>query len=62
MRVLEAADLTATCKIRKVALQREGFEPKDSADVILYRDDAAARYLPLTQDVLERIRAGELRF
>jgi fatty-acyl-CoA synthase len=62
VRVLEAADLTATFKIRKVALQRQGFEPEDSTDAILYRDDEAGSYLPLTSDVLDRIRSGALRF
>ena len=64
LRVLAAADLTATFKIRKVALQREGFElaaGESSADSILYRDDGAASYLPLSDLIRERIRTGGLR-
>jgi fatty-acyl-CoA synthase len=62
VRVLESADLTATFKIRKVELQREGFEPTGSSDVVLYKDDEAGSYMPLSRDVLDEIRSGERRF
>ena len=62
--MIAAADLTATFKIRKVALQREGFElaaGESSADSILYRHDEATSYLPLSDPIRERIRTGALR-
>jgi fatty-acyl-CoA synthase len=62
VRLLEAPDLTGTFKIRKVGLQREGFDPKTISDPLLYRDDAQRRYLPLLPEVADRIRAGTLRF
>ena len=62
VRVLAAADLTGTFKIRKGALQREGFEPAAPSDRVLFRDDTQHAYLPLTQEIRERIRSGDVRF
>jgi len=62
VRLLQAPDLTGTFKIRKVGLQREGFDPKTIADPLLYRDDARRRYLPLLPEIADRIRAGSMRF
>jgi len=62
VRLLEAHDLTGTFKIRKVALQREGFDPKEIPDPLYYRDDSARSFLPLVPEVADRIRAGALRF
>jgi fatty-acyl-CoA synthase len=61
VRLLGAADLTATFKIRKVSLQRDGYEPSAIADPVLYRDDAQRAYLPLSPQLADRIRKGELR-
>jgi fatty-acyl-CoA synthase len=62
VRQLEAPDLTATFKIRKLALQREGYDPKVVADALWYRDDAQRSYLPLSPEAADRIEAGRLRF
>jgi fatty-acyl-CoA synthase len=62
VRLLQVADLTATFKIRKVALQREGYDPKAIADPLLYRDDQRHTYLPLSPEVADRIQTGQLRF
>jgi fatty-acyl-CoA synthase len=62
VRVLAAADLTGTFKIRKGPLQRDGFEPATASDPVLFRDDARRAYLPLTHAIRERIRSGDVRF
>ena len=62
VRVIVAADLTGTFKLRKGPLQREGFEPTASDDPVLFRDDTQKTYLPLTQAIRERIRSGNVRF
>jgi fatty-acyl-CoA synthase len=63
VRVLPKLDLTATFKIRKVTLREEGFDPSNTRDdPVLYRDDAARRYLPMTPEVFERVSAGKVRF
>lgn len=61
LRLLETPELTATFKPRKVALQREGYDPKLVGEPLFYRDDAAGAYLPLTPEIAERIATGELR-
>jgi hypothetical protein len=61
LRLLEAPDLTATFKIRKAALQRDGYDPKQIADPLFYRDDAGRSYLPLSPAVADRIHSGALR-
>jgi fatty-acyl-CoA synthase len=61
LRLLDAPDLTATFKIRKVALQRDGYDLKTIADPLFYRDDAGQSYLPLSPEVADRIGMGALR-
>jgi fatty-acyl-CoA synthase len=62
VRVIEAPDMTATFKIRKVALQREGYDDPAISDPILYRDDECGAYLALTPEVVRRVREGRARF
>jgi len=62
VRVLAAADLTGTFKIRKGPLQRDGFEPTASGDPVLFRDDTRQAYLPLTREIRARIQSGDVRF
>lgn len=62
VRVIEAPDITATFKIRKAGLEREGYDSKAIADRILYRDDEYRAYLPLSPEVADRIREGRARF
>jgi len=62
VRIQAAPELTGTFKLRKVDLQKQGFDPEASADPILYRDDARRAYLPVDCDIVSRIERGELRF
>ncbi len=59
VRALTEADVTGTFKLRKVALQREGFDCERIDDPIWLRDDAAKTYLRLTPALLAEIRSGE---
>jgi fatty-acyl-CoA synthase len=58
VRLLAEQELTGTFKIRKVELQREGFDPAAVADPIFLRDDAARAYIPLTPELSTEIRSG----
>ncbi len=58
VRLLAEQELTGTFKIRKVDLQREGFDPIAVADPIFLRDDAARAYVPLTPELSAEIRSG----
>ena len=45
----------ATFKLRKVDLQREGYDPARVADPLFVRDDAAQAYVPLDAEALARV-------
>jgi fatty-acyl-CoA synthase len=62
LRVQDRPDLTGTLKLRKVELQREGFDPERVSDPVFFRDDERGAYLPFTPDVHGRLQAGGLRF
>ena len=54
LRLAGEADMTSTFKLRKVDLQREGYDPGRVADPLLVRDDASRTYVPLTDESLAR--------
>ena len=43
-------------------LQEQGFDPVEHSDRILYRDDDRCAYLPIDEEIVSRIKTGELRF
>ena len=61
VRVQAAPDLTGTFKLRKVELQKQGFDPTASDDPLFVRDDERGAYVPLDSDSLNRMEAGALR-
>jgi fatty-acyl-CoA synthase len=48
VRISPDADLTSTFKLRKIDLQRSGYDPTRTRDALYVRDAQAGRYLPLT--------------
>jgi fatty-acyl-CoA synthase len=58
VRLQQEVELTGTFKLRKVELQREGYDPGRIADPLFVRDDAARAYVPLTPERHAAIRAG----
>jgi len=48
VRLQPQAEVTGTFKLRKVELQREGYDPVTVSDPLFVRDDAAQTYKPLT--------------
>jgi fatty-acyl-CoA synthase len=62
VRLLPEQETTGTFKIRKVDLQREGFDPGSVRDPIFVRDDDAKTYLPLGPELAAEIRSGARRF
>ncbi|MCP8689519.1 long-chain-acyl-CoA synthetase [Marinobacterium sedimentorum] len=52
VRVSAAADMTSTFKLRKVDLQRQGYDPVNCADPLFVRDDRVASYRPYSAEVL----------
>jgi fatty-acyl-CoA synthase len=54
--------LTGTFKLRKVELQKAGFDPAGAEGPVYYRDESKAAYMPLTPALHEDIKAGRVRF
>lgn len=53
VRVSSAADLTTTFKLRKVDLQRQGYDPAAFDDPLFVRDEKAATYQPYSDQALK---------
>lgn len=53
VRVSSAADLTTTFKLRKVDLQRQGYDPTAFDDPLYVRDDKAGTYRPYSPEALQ---------
>lgn len=52
VRVSAAADMTTTFKLRKVDLQRQGYDPEACQDPLFIRNDKLGTYQPYSQAVL----------
>ena len=52
VRVVGEADMTSTFKLRKVDLQRDGYDRSRIDDPLYVRDDAGGAYVPLTAENL----------
>jgi len=50
--------MTTTFKLRKVDLQRQGYDPAQFGDPLFVRDDDAGRYVPLTAAAVARALAA----
>jgi len=55
VRVTQSADLTASFKLRKVDLQRQGYCPSSCSDPLFIRDDQARTYVPYSLEALTRL-------
>lgn len=61
MRILTKVEMTGTYKLRKVDLQKEGFNPNVIEDSLYYLG-SSGKYEPLDKDAYDRICKGEVRF
>lgn len=55
VRISCEADLTSTFKLRKVDLQREGYDPKRTGDPLYVCDPKAGTYIPVTNENLKAL-------
>lgn len=60
LRILRKIDMTGTYKMKKVDLQKEGFDPTRIKDNIYYLD-GQGKYALLTVDGFEKINEGKIR-
>jgi fatty-acyl-CoA synthase len=61
VRILRDVEVTGTFKLRKVDLQKEGFDLTKVSDPILVRDDDQRSYVPLTPEIAATIQDGSRR-
>ncbi|XP_068151454.1 long-chain fatty acid transport protein 4 [Drosophila tropicalis] len=61
IRLLTKVDLTGTFKLRKVDLQKEGYDPNAIKDSLYYQT-SKGRYELLTPEAYDQIQRNELRF
>ena len=51
---MKVADMTSTYKLRKVDLQKEGFDPAVVKDALWVRDEKQGAYVPYNEDSVAR--------
>ena len=61
VRLSTALDSTETFKQKKQDLVRAGFDPRNVADPLFFRDPRSGSFLPLDADVYARLSAGAIR-
>lgn len=62
IRILEKIDMTGTCKLKKVDLQKEGFDPNNITDKLYFLNTRTNDYEPLTVESFNKILSNEIRF
>jgi solute carrier family 27 fatty acid transporter 1/4 len=62
IRLLEKVDLTGTFKLKKLDLQKEGFNPGLVQDKLYYLNNKSGAYELLTVDLYDKIMNSEIRF
>ncbi|OWR45592.1 fatty acid transport protein [Danaus plexippus plexippus] len=61
IRIMHSMDMTATFKLRKVDLQKEGYNPNTVRDKLYYLDPKHNRYISLGPEEYEKIISGQIR-
>ena len=54
-------NFSGTYKLKKVAIQKQGFDPDVIKDKMYFVDAKKKAYVPLTQDIYAKIVSGEIR-
>jgi fatty-acyl-CoA synthase len=58
LRLPKEADMTGTLKLRKMTLQRDGYDPQRVKDPLYVRDEQAGAYVPLTVERADGLVPG----
>lgn len=61
VRLLTKVDMTGTFKLKKLDLQKEGFDPNVIEDALFYLSPKGS-YESLTKEIFDQINRGEIRF
>jgi solute carrier family 27 fatty acid transporter 1/4 len=62
IRLLDKVDLTGTFKLRKLDLQKEGYDPRTIHDKLYYLNNKTGVYEQLTLEIYDKIIKNEIRF
>lgn len=62
IRILDQIDVTGTCKLKKLDLQKEGFNPNVITDKLYFLNVKNSIYEPLTTEIYNQIMNQEIRF
>jgi fatty-acyl-CoA synthase len=61
LRLRDAIDATATFKPQKTDLVADAFDPSTTTDAIYFNDPARQAFVKIDSELLEKIRAGQIR-
>ncbi|XP_023952988.1 long-chain fatty acid transport protein 1 [Bicyclus anynana] len=61
IRIMKTMDMTATFKLRKVDLQKEGYDPNKVTDKLFYFDPKLNKYVSLGPEEFDQIVSGKIR-
>ncbi|CAH0603274.1 unnamed protein product [Chrysodeixis includens] len=61
IRIMTSVDMTGTFKMRKIDLQKEGYNPSIVKDKLFYLDPKTGKYVPLGNEEYEKIISGQIR-
>ncbi|KAK4297268.1 hypothetical protein Pmani_030309 [Petrolisthes manimaculis] len=61
LRTVKQLEMTGTFKLKKVTIQKEGFDPTIVKDPLYFLDAKLKTYVPLTIDLYQTITAGKVR-
>ncbi len=61
-RIRENMETTTTFKYKKLDLVKEGFDPSIVTDELVWLNPELQKYVPLSHEDFERIKAGKVRF
>lgn len=62
IRILDQIEMTSTSKLKKLDLQKEGFNPNHITDKLYYLNIKNSTYEPLTTEIYNKIGNQEIRF
>lgn len=62
IRLAEKFEMTATQKLSKVSLKKEGYNPLLTKDPLFMFDAKQAKYVPIDEQVYEAIQKGHIKF
>lgn len=61
LRVQTNVETTTTFKYTKVGLVEDGYDPKKIKDALYFRSVDEGKYIPLDEELFEKINAGKVR-